>query len=174
MVMQIVGAKNPNLRKKSKSVKKVDKKIKNLIREMKKTLLAQEDPEGVGLAAPQVGKNLRLFIMKPDSKITTIINPKVISISKNKIKEKGESLMEGCLSLPHFYSPLERANSITIKYQDESGKSHKRTFEGYEAQIVQHEIDHLNGIVFVDQVLKQKQPLYEYINGEWEEVDLVL
>jgi peptide deformylase len=174
MVMEIVDAKDPNLRKKSKPVKKIDKKIKSLIQEMKKTLITQNDPEGVGLAAPQVGKNIRLFLMKPDKDIIVVINPKVISKSKEKTKQNKEPLMEGCLSLPHFYSPIDRYTKITIQYQDENGKIQKKSFQGYEAQIVQHEIDHLNGVIFVDKVLKQKKPLYEYINGEWEEVDLVI
>lgn len=173
MIVNIVDAKDPNLRKKSKAIKKIDKKVRELISNMKETLTKQEDPEGVGLAAPQVGKNLRLFIMKPHKEMLVVINPKIVTISKEKTKSDN-SLMEGCLSLPHFYSPLERAKKITISFLNEQGDKKQKSFEGYEAQIVQHEIDHLDGIMFVDRVLKQKKPLYEHLGGEWEEVDIIV
>lgn len=83
--------------------------------------------------------------------------------------------MEGCLSIPHYYGPLTRKESITIEYLDEKGKKQKEKFEGFDAQIVQHEIDHLNGKLFVDKLLNQKKPLYKFNKeGEWEEVDFAL
>jgi peptide deformylase len=173
MILTILDAKNPSLRQKSKSVKKVDKKVITLIEDMKETLLVQDDPEGVGLAAPQVGKNIRLFLMRPEDEIKVVINPKVISINnKTKSTDKNKKIMEGCLSLPHFYGPLERSSQITIEYQDETGQKQINKFVGFEAQIVQHEIDHLEGILFVDRLLKAKKPLYEWVNGEWEKVDI--
>jgi peptide deformylase len=80
--------------------------------------------------------------------------------------------MEGCLSLPNYNGPLTRNNKITIKYLAETGEPRQESFEGFEAQIIQHEIDHLEGILFVDHLIKQNKPLYELVNGEWEEVEL--
>lgn len=177
MIRTILTATKASLRQKSKPVKKVDKKILSLISDMKETLAAQEDPEGIGLAAPQVGKNLSIFLMKPKDKIKIIINPKVISVLKDEKKNKsgkGKKLMEGCLSLPHFYGPIKRAKEIKIEYLNTKGDKVVESFFGLNAQIVLHEIDHLEGVLFVDHLLKQKKPLYEYIDGEFEEVDLIV
>lgn len=174
MILEIVQAKDPSLRKKSKPVKKIDKKILKLIEDMKETLLVQDDPEGVGLAAPQVGKNIRLFMMKPENVIRVVINPEVVSVSEEKDKKSNgdKKIMEGCLSLPHFYGPLERAAKITIKFQDVDGNTLTETFKNFEAQIVQHELDHLDGILFVDRLLEAKKPLYEWVGNEWERVEI--
>lgn len=173
MILEILDAKSPSLREKSKEVKRIDKRIKKLITDMKETLEIQTDPEGVGLAAPQVGKNLRLFLMKPKDDIVVVINPKVISKKKSEQSEPvDKKIMEGCLSLPHFYGPLDRDPEITIEFQDIKGNVNKRTFKGFEAQVVQHEIDHLNGVLFVDRLIESGKPLYEWVDDEWERVDL--
>ena len=177
MIKKVVPITDPCLRIKSKPVKIFDKKIASLIKDLKDTLVVQKDPEGVGLAAPQIGKNLQIFAIKPKDKITVIVNPKIISQGKamNMPRDdNGKKIMEGCLSLPHYYGPLRRPDNIKIKYLDENGKETIKTFVGLEAQIVEHEIDHLNGIVFVNRLLEQKIPLYEYIDGEWDQVDLIM
>jgi peptide deformylase len=81
--------------------------------------------------------------------------------------------MEGCLSLPDYYGPLQRSNKIKIKYLDLTGKQKEEEFTGLAAQIVQHEIDHLNGIMFVSKLLEQKAPLYKLEKNEWVEVELI-
>jgi len=180
MIRDIVKSGESVLRKKSKKVGKLDKKILSLIEDLKDTLDAQLEPEGVGLAAPQIGKNARIFVMKPEEKIHVVINPEVISTWKDPKKTKGSTvkikrnkkIMEGCLSLPNYYTPLDRNYGIKIKYTNESGKSVEEVYEGIDAQIVQHEIDHLNGTLFIDRLLEQKKKLYEYQDGEWEEVEL--
>lgn len=175
MKRKIVKTGDPRLRKISKPVKKIDKKIVSLIADLKETLLAQKDPEGVGLAAPQIGKNLQVFVMRTDDKLKTIINPEILAISNKqqvRSKKKKKQRMEGCLSMPHYYGPLKRAKRIKLKYLTENGKEKVETFEDFPAQIVQHEIDHLNGIFFVDRLLKQKRPLYELRGNKWEEVNL--
>lgn len=173
MIRKIVPVTDPVLRKKSKSVKKIDKKIKSLIDDLKDTLLSQKDPEGVGLAAPQIGKNIRLFAMKPKKDITIVINPKIVNIEDDEGVKKDPKTLEGCLSLPRYYGPLIRPRKIAIKYLSEEGKKITKTFKGFPAQVVQHEIDHLDGILFVDHLLEKKQPLFEYKNGGWHEVELV-
>lgn len=180
MIRQILKATEPSLRKKSKTIKKIDKKVLSLITDLKDTLEVQNDPEGVGLAAPQIGKNVRVFIVKLDRGLKTVINPEILKMSsfkkdktpKSRQKKKNK-IMEGCLSLPHYYGPLKRAGQIKIKYLDENGKTKVETFTKFGAQIIQHEIDHLNGILFVDKLLQQKTPLYEFLDGEWEKVDLI-
>lgn len=178
MIKKILNVRDPRLRKKSKPVKKVDKKVVALVKNLKDTLKVQVDPEGVGLAAPQIGKNVRIFVIKPGDKIRVVINPKVLSISKlpktpSTTKKKNKKIMEGCLSLPHYYSPIEKPKRIKIKYLNEEGKNVIREFKSFDAQIVQHEIDHLEGILFIDRLLEQKQPLYKLKGEEWEEVELI-
>lgn len=174
MIQKIVDTKNPKLRIKSKPALRVDKKIVVLVKDLKETLIAQKDPEGIGLAAPQIGKNLRVFVMLQKGKVKTIINPKIIKIERvsKKSKPGHKRIMEGCLSLPNYYSPIERAPKLTLEYTDEVGVKKMEIFDGLDAQIVQHEIDHLDGILFIDRLLEQKKFLYEHLNGEWEKVDL--
>lgn len=178
MIRQILQSGDPILRLKSKPVEKVDKKIIDLIKDLRDTLEVQSDPEGVGLAAPQIGKNFRIFLMKPKDEVTVVINPKIVSMTKpNSKKKNGTSkdsqIMEGCLSLPHFYGPLQRAPKLTLEYMDENETMHTASFDGLMAQIVMHEIDHLDGVLFIDRLLEQKKPLYEYKDGEWERVDIL-
>jgi peptide deformylase len=172
MLRKILDTTDPKLRKKSRPVQKVDKKIKFLIKDLKETLAVQEDPEGIGLAAPQIGKNVQVFAIKPKEDIKIIINPKVVSVSKEKTKIDKTKTMEGCLSLPHYYGPLQRAKKIKIKYLNENGDQITETFSDLDAQIVLHEIDHLKGKLFVDRLIEQKKPLYELVDGEWQEVEL--
>src|SRR4030042_4153673 len=165
MIQKIVTVKDPVLRIKSKEVTRFDKKIFNLIKDLKETLAIQKDPIGVGLAAPQIGKNLRMFAIKPKEVIKIIINPVVISISKEpkELADEHTKLMEGCLSLPNLYGPLKRPDVIRVNYLNEKGEKATSLFDGFEAQIIQHEIDHLNGILFTDRLLQQKKPLYELV-----------
>ncbi len=178
MANKIVTVKNPVLRQVAKPVTKVDKKILELIREMNATLIVQKDPEGVGLAAPQIGKSLRIFVVNYKDLKRVIINPEVVEVSKtqkiNKEKKKSsKDILEGCLSLPHYYGPIKRADKIKIEYMDEKGTKQTEEFVGFNAQIIQHEIDHLNGILFVDKILEQKAPLYKFDGDEWEEVEIL-
>lgn len=176
MICKIIRVGDPVLRKVAKKIERIDKKIINLVNDLTDTLKVQKDPEGVGLAACQIGANLRVFVILKGKKIVPIINPEIVEISeetKKKRKAGEETLMEGCLSLPNYYSPLERAKKIKVKYQNLEGKEIIEEFTGFEAQIVQHEIDHLKGEMFVDRILEQKESIYKLNDGEWEEVELV-
>lgn len=174
MIRKIIQPNEPSLRQKSKPVTKVDKKVKALIADLKETLKAQTDPEGVGLAAPQIGRNLRVFVMLDGKKIKTVINPEIVELKKLKKDAKidKDSPMEGCLSIPHFYGPLVRPEKIKIKYLDEDGKEVAEEFAGFTAQIVQHEIDHLDGVLFVDRLIEKRLPLYEFEEDEWVKTDI--
>lgn len=164
-MLQIVNAPNPVLSQKTNTIVKIDKGILELIEEMKKALASATDPIGVGLAAPQVGKALKIFIAKPSlkSNVSVFINPKIISkTSPQEKKDKARTRkLEGCLSLPNIWGEVLRYNEITLEFQDETGKKHNKKFKGFLATIVQHEIDHLNGVLFPKRVLEQKGALYK-------------
>ncbi len=175
MILKIVDIHNPILRKKAKSVTKIDKEIISLISDMKDTLAAQVNPDGVGLAAPQVGKSLAIFLMHyPDEgiKMKTIINPKIISMGKKKERKTKDnnSILEGCLSIPHYYGPVKRAQSVTLEYLDEHGNKKKEKFTGFPAHIVQHEVEHLKGILFIDHIFKNSSPLYKIKGDTYEKI----
>jgi len=177
MIKDVIPANSPALRKQSKRVKKVDKKILALIDDLKDTLSAQKKPEGIGLAAPQIGKNLQVFVMRCKDKLKVVINPKVLKVSEKTIKskdKKGKKIMEGCLSIPNYYGYISRPSKVKLKYLDLDGKYKVEDFSRLPAQIIQHEVDHLKGVLFIDHLLKQKRRLYEHVDGEWEEVDLII
>ena len=151
MILPIyTGTENEILRQKAKPVKEITRKTLKLIKNMKETLL---DAKGLGLAAPQVGVSERLFIAnfqygkKVGDKfvVMPLINPKIIMHSEEI--ELGE---EGCLSLPEIYADVKRFSQIIVKFLDEKGKEQILELEGLNARIVQHEIDHLDGKLFVD------------------------
>lgn len=125
-------------------------KVKNLIKEMKETLNSRDD--GAALAAPQVGESLRLFIIskkifldEKQAEDLVFINPEIIKESKDR-----EWLEEGCLSVNGVYGKVNRAKKCIIKAYDEKGDVITRGGSGLLSQIFQHEVDHLNGILFVD------------------------
>jgi len=187
--MKIVQAPHPVLSQKAKPVATFDTAITHLLHEMEKTLDTATDPEGVGLAAPQVGKSLQLFIVKqtPRSPLLTFINPKIEKVfdapaeeptpaSEKKAKRKSVQL-EGCLSLKDVWGVVKRQHGIVLSYQDETGKEHHKTFEGFIATIIQHECDHLEGFLFTKRVLEQKNQLYRSVRNadgetEFEEIAL--
>lgn len=182
MIRKILPAKDTRLRIVSRPVKALDKKISTLISDLENTLSIQKEPEGVGLAAPQVGENVRIFCINFQKTKRVVVNPKVLAVGKVetiKGKRARPKIMEGCLSLVNFYGNVDRPKSITIAYESVSPDrrsfiSKTETFSGFLAQIVQHEIDHLNGVLFVDKLLAQKSPLFELKpDGNWEEVELV-
>lgn len=164
-MLEIVTAPNQVLAQQAKPIASVDKAVKDFIEEMKVALDNTRDPEGVGLAAPQVGKSVQIFIVKPtrNAKHEVYINPKLTLMGKpEKIpRDKDGTKLEGCLSLPTIWGPVERAPKVKITYLDEEGKSHTQTVTGFKAVILQHEHDHLQGVLFPRRVLEQKGRLYK-------------
>jgi peptide deformylase len=190
--MKIVQAPTPVLSQTAKPVEKIDKVIKKLLKQMEQTLISQTDPEGVGLAAPQVGQSLQIFIVKqePKAPFMTFINPVIkktfekppekqteIKQSKNTASAKKKAKvdkgvqLEGCLSLKDVWGVVKRPYGVELSYQDELGRIHHKTFDGFLATIIQHEVDHLNGILFPKHVLEQKNPLYHSIKNDKGEVE---
>jgi peptide deformylase len=163
-MLSIITAPNQILSTKVKSVTKVDKDILDFIKQMEESLNFATDPIGVGLAAPQVAKSLAIFIAKPTekAKLQVFINPKITKIEGPTGKAKGKTKkLEGCLSLHNIWGEVERAKAVWLDYMDETGKQHHKKFNGFIANIIQHEVDHLNGILFPKRVLEQKGTLYE-------------
>jgi len=169
-MLRVINAPSAVLSEKAKSVKKVDAAILELLKEMEDTLDNAKDPEGVGLAAPQVGKSLQIFIVRQEKKspLLTFINPVIEVVTdsekaktlKRKAKKKSVKL-EGCLSLQDIWGTVKRHPSVVLDYMDEKGVQHTKKFSGFLATIIQHEVDHLNGILFPKHVLEQKGELYK-------------
>ena len=130
------------LRAKTETIPAVTKEILKLIKNMEETVV---DAQGAGLAAPQIGQSLRICIASINGKYTTLINPEITERSENK-----HTMEEGCLSLPGIWLEISRPVSITLKYLDTKGNEQERKLERVDARVVQHEVDHLEGVLIVD------------------------
>lgn len=177
-MLKIVHAPSPILTKTVREVKKIDKKIRELVYEMEETLIEQIDPQGVGLAAPQIAVDLAIFIIKPTLKSETLvfINPKILESKQASPsatpQEKEEDIkLEGCLSIPRIWGPVVRNIKVLLEYQDLTGERHTEWFGGFKAVIIQHEMDHLQGVLFTQRVLEQKGKLYQEKDGELEKIE---
>lgn len=152
MALPIVVYGSPMLRKVSENISKDYEGLNDLIEKMFETMTASD---GVGLAAPQIGKSIRLFVIdatpmaEDDPSLEgfrkAFINPKILH-------EEGEKwgFTEGCLSIPEIREEVLRPSKVTIEYYDENFEYHKETFDGIKARVIQHEYDHLEGVLFVD------------------------
>jgi len=137
------GTGNEILRKISKPISEITKKTLKLIKEMEKTM---DKEKGIGLAAPQVGINERLILVTIDNKkIVPMINPEIIEMSEENCIDE-----EGCLSLPGEFAPIIRAKEITVRYQTPKKQTLTVNLADFNARVVQHEVDHLNGVLFTD------------------------
>jgi peptide deformylase len=137
------------LRQPAKRVAKVDQSIRQLVQEMLQTMYSAD---GIGLAAPQVGVNKQIIVIdcepdNPDNPPLVLINP--------AIKKFGRTLcdyQEGCLSIPGVYLDVTRPDEIEVAFKDENGRPHRLKTKGILSRAIQHEMDHLNGVMFVDRV----------------------
>jgi peptide deformylase len=152
-IKNIITAPNNILYTKSEKVLNINEEIRKIINELIETANSQTEPEAAGLAAPQIGYNKRIILVRdfkilPNSNkmiITNIImiNPRIISESKEE-----ELDWESCLSIPYMYGKVKRPFSIKVVYTDEKGIEKKIKAKDFFARVIQHEIDHLNGILF--------------------------
>ena len=144
VVLQIRVLPDPILRQRSKRLRYVDSAVRKLIGNMHETM---HSAAGVGLAAPQVGTLLRVIVIGlPDEEAIAIINPEIV-------RRKGERLVdEGCLSVPGYVGQIRRAESVTVKGRDQEGKEIRIKADGLLAQALEHEIDHLNGVLYIDRL----------------------
>lgn len=146
MIHRILTYGNTELLDPAKHVRTFNLSLETLVEDMFSTMYAYS---GVGLAAPQIGIRKRIAVVdvsfgKKEEEKLVLINPEVLSASGKSAVE------EGCLSLPGFRGPVSRPRTVTIRAQDIRGEWFEKTAEGYQAQAVQHEIDHLNGTLYID------------------------
>ena len=135
---------DPVLRQKAKRVRAVDSSIKKLVENMRETMHSRG---GVGLAAPQIGVPLRIIVIRiPDEEDIALINPEVV-------RRKGERpVSEGCLSVPGYFGEIKRAESVTVKGLDLNGQKIRIRATELLAEVLEHEIDHLNGVLYIDRL----------------------
>jgi peptide deformylase len=162
-VIPIRIAPDPVLRQKAKRVRNIDASVHKLIKDMLETM---HDAPGVGLAAPQVGVPLRVIVIGiPEQEDFALINPEVV-------KTRGERVVsEGCLSIPGYVGQLKRAESVTVKGRDPNGKEVRIKAEELLAQALEHEIDHVNGILYTDR-LESEDDLKKIESKDVEEAEL--
>jgi len=169
MILPIVAYGDPILKKEADEIDKDFPDLKQLISDMFETMY---HAKGVGLAAPQIGKSIRLFIVdgapfadeegdEPDPKAVGIENFKKVFINPIIEEENGNkwSFQEGCLSIPKIRENVYRKEQVLITYYDENWNFHEEKFDGYAARIIQHEYDHIEGILFTDHLSPLKKKL---------------
>lgn len=161
MVLPIVAYGHPNLRKVSTEIDKDYEGLDELIEDMFETMY---ESDGVGLAAPQINKNIRLFIVDAspyEKDMPELRDFKKVFINPVIIEEEGNEweFNEGCLSIPDIREEVVRKPNVRIQYYDRDFKFHDETFDGIAARIIQHEYDHLEGVLFVDRVSNLRKML---------------
>ncbi len=157
-VLQIRTLPDPVLRQKAKRITKIDDSIQKLIDDMIDTLRA--DPNRAGLAAPQVGVLLRVAVIElPEQELITLINPEII-------KKEGERIVqEGCLSVPGYFGEIKRAVTVKVKAKNRDGKQFRLKAQGLLAQALEQEIEHLDGILYIDH-LESPEKLFEAVQEQ--------
>ena len=162
---EIVTFPDPFLRLKAKPVKKFDKELQTLIDDMFETMRAEP---GVGLAAPQIGESMRLVVIEyaeePEDEDAPEPKPKRYVLVNPEITQKSEEMvegMEGCLSVPGLIGTVDRHEKVTVKALTRHGKPQKVKAEGWMARILQHELDHLDGVLYIDRANEIYEPASE-------------
>jgi peptide deformylase len=169
MILPIYAYGQSVLRKVAEPINPDFKDLQGLISDMYQTMY---NAKGVGLAAPQVGKDIRLFVVdttqldKEDQKAEGI---KKVFINAQLLDESGEpwSYEEGCLSIPDIHVEIERKPEVFIRYMDESFNEHTEKYDGFNARVIQHEYDHIEGILFIDRMKPLKRRM---INRKLEKI----
>src|SRR3989338_9064398 len=156
MIRDILTIPNGKLRQQSEEVKTFDKNLESLISDLSQTLESQTDPPGLGLSAPQINVFKRVFVAKIKNRIKAFINPKISKFSKKEI-----TYLEGCFSVPDLYGHVVRPAEIDLEAQDAHGKLSKNHYKGLPSRIIQHEIDHLSGTLFVDHIHAQNGKVFK-------------
>ncbi|MCK0131029.1 peptide deformylase [Flavobacteriaceae bacterium F08102] len=168
MILPIIAYGDPVLRKIGSEIDKDYPGLSSLIADMKETM---KNARGVGLAAPQVGKSIRLFIVDtegfseleelPAEEAEFLKNFKKVFINAKILEETGDEWVfnEGCLSIPNLNEDVFRQETVTIRYQDENFDTHTETYKGLIARVIQHEYDHIEGVLFTDKLSSLKKRL---------------
>ena len=155
-VIPLVKAPDPRLKLVSEPIKDIDKELLRFMDDMLDTMYANN---GIGLAAIQVGVPKRLVVIDldpkgPDSKKLYLINPAIVAAS-----EEQATYNEGCLSVPEYYEDVHRPARLTVEYRDQNGALQRADADGLFATCLQHEIDHINGMLFIDHLSKLKRSI---------------
>ncbi len=155
-MLEIVTLGSEVLTRTAEPVKDIDDRIRSLAQEM---LQAMRVGKGIGLAAPQVDLGLRLFVTEVEDRPRIFINPEIVLTSQELA-----DLEEGCLSIPGVYAKLKRPAAVRIQAWNERGRPFNLDAEGLEARVILHELDHLNGVLFVDRLSEpaRKRVLAQY------------
>lgn len=159
-IRKIVKIGDDTLRKECRKQEKFDLRLAILLKDMADTMYRAE---GVGLAAPQVGVLRRVVVIDVGEGLVEMVNPVITS------REGEQTGREGCLSLPNRQAVVTRPNKVTVTYQDRKGESHEATAEGFFARAVCHELDHLDGTLYIDVMERELTP--EEIEGHIPEDD---
>ena len=155
--LQIITYPEPVLLKRASRVERVTPEIRVFLEEM---LHAMREDNGVGLAGPQVGVSLRIIVVEANDKVHTLINPQIIA------SEGSQTGAEGCLSLPRLYAEVTRALRVTVTGTNARGKKVTLTGEDLWARAMQHEIDHLDGVLFIDRAIPDS---FHWLTSETDE-----
>jgi len=176
--MKIVHVPHASLRNKSKLIERVDDKLSTFITQFEDVLLKKENPKGVGLSAPQVNHSQAIFSTylserddDSDPILNTYINPEILSTSKDRTfgEDPSHPILEGCLSIPGLYGPVPRFSWVELGFEiieKNAFKKKYKTFYDFEARVIQHEYDHLQGTLFTDYILEYDLPLYDDTTGK--------
>jgi peptide deformylase len=161
-VLKICTVPDPVLRRKTKPIKDIDASVQKLIDNMVDTL---HHASGVGLAAPQVGTSLRMAIIEvPEQELIVLINPEIVKRAGKRV------LPEGCLSIPGYQGEVVRSEWVKVKAKDRNGKEIRLKGEGLLGQALEHEIDHLDGVLYVDR-LESEDKFYKIVAEDEEEAE---
>ncbi|OGD87114.1 peptide deformylase [Candidatus Curtissbacteria bacterium RIFCSPHIGHO2_01_FULL_41_11] len=155
MVKPFVALPDERIRQKSQEVTAYDRSLKELVRDLIETSKVQENPPALGMAAPQIGVFKKVFVAKIRNKFRPFVNPKITKVSKQQ-----GAYLEGCFSVSGKYGSAIRPLEVDIEAQDVFGKKFTKHYKGLPARIVQHETEHLDGILFIDHVYKQNGKMF--------------
>lgn len=165
-IRKIIKYPDPVLRKNTEKITDFNEDLARLVDDMAETMY---DAPGVGLAAPQIGKSLKLIVVdiskrddeEGERQVMPLVNPEIVAHEGTQLDE------EGCLSIPELTATVERFKKITVSFQDLQGQPQELTTENRFAVVLQHEIDHLNGILFLDHLSPLKRALYKKKVKKW-------
>lgn len=181
--LPIITVPHPTLREVAQQVTEVTPELVHFVGKLEETLRQTRNPKGVGLAAPQVDTRWRIFTTAVDGEVLTLVNPRMIDASEALTlgPNADDPILEGCLSMPHLYGPVPRHTWVDMGFdvltkqgtQEWKLVGAKRRFVDFFARVVQHEQDHLDGILFIDHSLTYDLPVYleNEKNKKSEEVD---
>jgi peptide deformylase len=190
MRKSILTVPNPVLRTKSVALAQTTKGLEAHLQNLGETLEKKRNPKGVGLSSPQIGKNWRSFTtLLPDSAnnegggrplspeepthLAIYLNPEILETSKTRTfgPDENDPILEGCLSIPGLYGPVPRWNWVRLQWLTPAFQKQEKIFYGFFARVIQHEFDHLEGILFTDYIKQLDLPIYKPQGSKMVEID---